>query len=124
MLERSFNDFSSVSELIFVYTLPVILNLTGFITAVVVFKVIENEHLQNISERTFLMTPRPRRLCAVLWFYIFAGVVWIFLQLTNIVYQLSSQQSIQIKYQIFQISEESDYQWVLKVSPLKIVFFH
>lgn len=118
-LEEYFYTFASLSELIFAYALPVILNLTGFVSAVVVFKVIENEHLQNIAERTFLMTPRPKRLCTILWIYIFAGVVWIFLQLLNIVYQLSSQENLQVKYQLFEINENFEYHWVLKVSPFE-----
>lgn len=61
---------NTIGELLFGYVVPSVLNLMSFISAVLVCKVIEHEQLQNLIERVFLISAKPKRLCRMLWFYL------------------------------------------------------
>ncbi|XP_060654627.1 uncharacterized protein LOC132790186 [Drosophila nasuta] len=61
---------NTIGELLFGYVVPSVLNLLSFVSAVLVCKVIEHEQLQNLIERVFLLSAKPKRLCRMLWFYL------------------------------------------------------
>ncbi|XP_030243929.1 uncharacterized protein LOC108654657 isoform X1 [Drosophila navojoa] len=61
---------NTIGELLFGYVVPSALNLLSFVSAVLVCKVIEHEQLQNLIERVFLLSAKPKRLCRMLWLYL------------------------------------------------------
>ncbi|XP_017839376.1 uncharacterized protein LOC108597363 [Drosophila busckii] len=61
---------NTIGELLFGYVVPSVLNLLSFVSAVLVCKVIEHEQLQNLIERVFLLSAKPKRLCRMLWLYL------------------------------------------------------
>ncbi|EDW73711.1 uncharacterized protein Dwil_GK19607 [Drosophila willistoni] len=61
---------NTIGELLFGYVVPSGLNLLGFVSAVLVCKVIDHEQLQNLIERVFLMSAKPKRLCRMLWLFL------------------------------------------------------
>lgn len=61
---------NTIGELLFGYVVPSLLNLLSFVSAVLVCKVIEHEQLQNLIERVFLLSAKPKRLCRMLWLYL------------------------------------------------------
>ncbi|XP_036333830.1 uncharacterized protein LOC118744716 [Rhagoletis pomonella] len=69
------NATYTVGQLLFGHIFPNALNLSSFISAVIVFKILDQEQLQNLIERVFLTTLVPRRLCKILWLYLLCGVV-------------------------------------------------
>lgn len=71
-------------EILFGYIIPNVLHLMGFITAIFVFKVIDNEQLQNLIERVFLMSMKPKRLCTILWVYVGLGLGFLTLLLAYV----------------------------------------
>ncbi|XP_030375457.1 uncharacterized protein LOC115624764 [Scaptodrosophila lebanonensis] len=70
---------NTIGELLFGYVVPSSLNLLGFGAAVFICKIVDHEQLQNLIERVFLMSAKPKRLCRMLW--LFLGVAFALLLL-------------------------------------------
>uniref|UniRef100_A0A1S4H5A1 Gustatory receptor n=2 Tax=gambiae species complex TaxID=44542 RepID=A0A1S4H5A1_ANOGA len=64
-------------EAIFIYLVPALLHLNGFILAVFIYRFADNEQLQNLIERVFILSSNPRRLVLTLWLYFGLGLVWL-----------------------------------------------
>ncbi|XP_077298201.1 gustatory receptor-like Holozoa [Arctopsyche grandis] len=86
----------------FTFFLPNTLHFIGYIYAIYLFRISDNEQLQNLMERVFLLssfppqrTPytSPRKLLRILWFYIIMSVMWMLISLT-IVSLMTSRNSI------------------------------
>ncbi|XP_075168248.1 gustatory receptor-like Holozoa isoform X2 [Haematobia irritans] len=60
----------TIGELVFGYVIPFTLDLAGYASAIICCKFIDQEQLQNLIERTFLMSMQPKRLCRVLWLHV------------------------------------------------------
>lgn len=66
----------------FVYLIPSILHMLAYLYTVYLFRVKENEQLQNLMERAFLLSSNPvnrgnqRRLVHILWLFIGLSIVW------------------------------------------------
>ncbi|XP_061401364.1 uncharacterized protein LOC133337116 [Musca vetustissima] len=65
-----YNASQTIGELIFGYVIPFLLDLAGYVSAIICCKFIDQEQLQNLIERTFLMSMQPKRLCRILWLHI------------------------------------------------------
>ncbi|XP_043948175.1 uncharacterized protein LOC108022987 isoform X2 [Drosophila biarmipes] len=61
---------NTIGELLFGFIVPSGFNLMAFVSAVLVCKVIDHEQLQNLIERVFLMSAKPKRLCRMLWLFL------------------------------------------------------
>ncbi|KAM3964725.1 uncharacterized protein ACR2FA_001115 [Aphomia sociella] len=79
-------------NVIFTYIGPSILHFMGFLYALYLFRISDNEQLQNLMERVFLLssyapqgmpTAKPRRLLRMLWFFIILSVFWMCLSLCS-----------------------------------------
>ncbi|XP_048508297.1 uncharacterized protein LOC105686350 isoform X2 [Athalia rosae] len=74
----------------FSYVIPSVLHLAAYLYAVYLFKIRENEQLQNLMERTFLMSSNPsdrgsqRRLVRILWLFIGLSIVWMIVALITV----------------------------------------
>ncbi|KAL4706030.1 hypothetical protein ACJJTC_014252 [Scirpophaga incertulas] len=75
------------------YIGPSILHFTGFSYALYLFRISDNEQLQNLMERVFLLssyapqglpTSKPKRLLRMLWFFIILSVLWMCLSLCSV----------------------------------------
>lgn len=69
-------------NIIFSYLIPSILHLTAYLYTVYLFRIKENEQLQNLMERAFLLSSNlvnrgnQKRLVKILWLFIGLGIVW------------------------------------------------
>ncbi|VVC97369.1 unnamed protein product [Leptidea sinapis] len=75
------------------YIGPSLLHFVGFLYALYLFRIADNEQLQNLMERVFLLssyapqgtpTTKPKRLLRMLWFFIFLSVFWMCLSLCSV----------------------------------------
>ncbi|XP_058827212.1 uncharacterized protein LOC131687176 [Topomyia yanbarensis] len=64
-------------ETIFIYIIPALLHLAGYVIAVYIYRFADNEHLQCLIERVFILSSTPRRLVATLWVYFVLGMLWL-----------------------------------------------
>ncbi|XP_061382326.1 uncharacterized protein LOC116765319 [Danaus plexippus] len=77
----------------FTYIGPSVLHFIGFLYALYLFRIADNEQLQNLMERVFLLssyapqgTPsvKPKRLLRMLWFFIILSVIWMCISLCSV----------------------------------------
>uniref|UniRef100_A0A182JMN9 Gustatory receptor n=1 Tax=Anopheles atroparvus TaxID=41427 RepID=A0A182JMN9_ANOAO len=64
-------------EAIFIYLVPALLHLNGYLLAVFIYRFADNEQLQSLVERVFILSNKPRRLVLTLWLYFGLGLVWL-----------------------------------------------
>ena len=75
---------------VFSYLIPSILHLVAYLYTVYLFRIKENEQLQNLMERAFLLSSNPvnrgnqKRLVRVLWLFIGMSVVWMTMALISV----------------------------------------
>lgn len=75
---------------IFSYLIPSILHLAAYLYTVYLFRIKENEQLQNMMERAFLLSSNPvnrgnqKKLVRILWFFIGLSVVWMTMALVTV----------------------------------------
>ncbi|XP_071874494.1 uncharacterized protein isoform X1 [Bombus fervidus] len=114
-------EITCFGNVIFSYLVPSILHLVAYIYTVYLFRIKENEQLQNLMERAFLLSSNSvnrgnqRRLVRILWFFIALSLVWIIMALIT-VNVLMARGSI-----IFQWLEHSPYQVKITMKVLLIV---
>ena len=93
-------------NIIFSYMIPSILHLVGYLYTVYLFRIKENEQLQNLMERAFLLSSTPgnrgnqKRLVRILWLFIGLSVVWMIMTLTTVT--------------IMMVTRNIVFQWVLE----------
>nr|XP_034840383.1 nucleolar protein 10 [Maniola hyperantus] len=77
----------------FTYIGPSLLHFAGFLYALYLFRISDNEQLQNLMERVFLLssyapqgtpTAKPKRLLRMLWFFIILSVLWMCMSLVSV----------------------------------------
>lgn len=66
-------------ETIFVYGVSSVLHFLGFLSSMYVFRIADNEQLQNLVERVFILHNVPNKLIFTLWMQIVNGLVWLIL---------------------------------------------
>lgn len=64
-------------ETIFVYGVSSVLHFFGFLSAIYVFRIADNEQLQNLVERVFILHTIPNKLIYILWSHFVCGLVWL-----------------------------------------------
>lgn len=64
-------------ESLFVYGISSILHFLGFLTAMYVFRFADNEQLQSLAERVFLIINVPNKLFYYLWLHMLCGISWL-----------------------------------------------
>ncbi|XP_062698132.1 uncharacterized protein LOC109414804 isoform X2 [Aedes albopictus] len=67
----------NTSEMIFIYIIPTLLHLGGFVIAIYIYRFADNEHLQCLIEKVFILCNIPRRLVVTLWVYFILGALWL-----------------------------------------------
>lgn len=72
-------------ETIFVYGVSALLHFGGFLTAIYVFRIADNEQLQNLVERVFILCNIPNKFIYALWLHMACGFVWLSLMTAYIV---------------------------------------
>lgn len=77
-------------NVIFSYLVPSILHLIAYLYTIYLFRIKENEQLQNLMERAFLLSSNPanrgnqRKLVWILWLFIALSLVWIIMALITV----------------------------------------
>ncbi|KAK3914016.1 Adenine phosphoribosyltransferase [Frankliniella fusca] len=78
-------------SLMFSYVLPSLLHMAGYVYALWLFRIRQNEQLQNLMERAFLLSSGPnnapssqRHLVRILWLFIGLSIVWVSLSLVAV----------------------------------------
>ncbi|XP_011154728.1 uncharacterized protein LOC105192355 isoform X1 [Harpegnathos saltator] len=77
-------------NMIFSYLIPSALHLVAYMYTVYLFRIKENEQLQNLMERAFLLSSNPvnrgnqKRLVHILWLFIALSVVWMIMALVTV----------------------------------------
>lgn len=107
----------------FVFAIPSFLHLLGFITAIYVFRVAENEQLQSLVERVFMLSSNPRRLVIRLWSFIVLGFIWLACS-TTCVYFLAFHDGILMMRFNFIGFEPEYHQLLLRCLLIICVFAH
>lgn len=72
-------------EAVFVYGVASVIHFCGFLSAMYVFRIADNEQLQNLVERVFILCNIPNKLFYILWLHILCGFIWLFLMTTYII---------------------------------------
>ncbi|XP_076300023.1 uncharacterized protein LOC143218615 [Lasioglossum baleicum] len=114
-------DIQCFGNVFFSYFVPSILHLMAYLYTVYLFRIRENEQLQNLMERAFLLSSNPvnrgnqRRLVRILWLFIALSVVWIITALVT-VNVLMAQGNI-----VFQWLDHSPHQVKITLKVLLIV---
>ncbi|XP_076651860.1 uncharacterized protein LOC143358556 isoform X2 [Halictus rubicundus] len=119
--ENQVQDIHCFGNVLFSYFVPSILHLMAYLYTVYLFRIRENEQLQNLMERAFLLSSNPanrgnqRRLVRILWLFIALSVVWIITALVT-VNVLMAQGNI-----VFQWLDHSPHQVKITLKVLLIV---
>lgn len=78
-------------SVVFSYVLPSLLHMAGYVYALWLFRIRENEQLQNLMERAFLLSSGPencpssqRYLVRLLWVFIGLSIMWVGLSLVSV----------------------------------------
>ncbi|XP_026469897.1 uncharacterized protein LOC113373839 [Ctenocephalides felis] len=68
------------ASILFSYVIPGLLHFFGYIYSVIIFRISDNEHLQHLIERVFILssspgelTKNPKKILRVLWSFIIFG---------------------------------------------------
>lgn len=72
-------------ETIFVYGVSSILHFCGFLASTYVYRIADNEQLQNLVERVFILHNFPNKLIYILWSHIACGVIWLTVMTTHLI---------------------------------------
>ncbi|KYQ46949.1 Nucleolar protein 10 [Trachymyrmex zeteki] len=108
--EEQTQEPSCYGNVIFSYLIPSILHLIAYLYTIYLFRVKENEQLQNLMERAFLLSSNPinhgnqKRLVHILWLFIALSIVWIIMALVTVNIQMAERNIV------FQWVENSSYQ--------------
>lgn len=120
-IER-YGEILKYGKSIFVFVIPSLLHLLGFITAIYVFRVAENEQLQSLVERVFMLSSNPRRLVIRLWCFIALGFIWLACS-TTCVYFLAFHDVIVMRFNFVGFEPEC-HQLLLRCFLIFCVFSH
>lgn len=72
-------------ETIFVYGVSSVLHFCGFLTSMYVFRIADNEQLQNLVERVFILHNIPNKLIYILWSHIGRGFLWLIIMTSYLI---------------------------------------
>lgn len=102
-----FKKYIDTGEVVFTYIIPATLHLFGFLSAVFVYRIIDNEQIQSLVERVFILSNNPRQLIVKFWVYISCGLTWLCCSALYI-YYVSQQQETMVKNSYVHVDEEDE----------------
>lgn len=98
--ERRTQEPSCYGNMIFSYLLPSMLHLIAYLYTIYLFRIKENEQLQNLMERAFLLSSNPinrgnqKGLVHILWLFIALSIVWMIMALVTVNIQMAERNII------------------------------
>lgn len=110
-----YKKYFETGEIVFTYIIPSILHLSGFLAAIYVYRIADNELLQSLIERVFILSNTPRHLVIHFWIYKSIALAWLGLSITYITFIGMEQPGIARNHYI-KLSYVVDTQGILKVS--------
>lgn len=108
-------------ETIFVYGVSSLLHFGGFLTAIYVFRIADNEQLQNLVERVFILCNIPNKFIYALWLHMACGFLWLTLMTTYIIVMEGDSEHI-VKFVWFGTPTDN-MQTLAKVSQIYLVLY-
>lgn len=109
-------------SVLFSYLIPSILHFTAYVYAVYLFRIKENEQLQNLMERAFLMTSgnadaltHQRHLMRRLWLFILLSLLWIALSVAALSVMMAKENIVFLWF------EKSSYEWTTTLKVLLMI---
>lgn len=115
-----FKKYIDTGEIMFTYIIPAGLHLFGYLSAVFVYRIIDNEQIQSLVERVFILSTAPRQLVYKFWSYIFAGIAWFSCSILYI-YWVSQNQDEMVKNSYVHVSVK-DASYIKTVLYIGLVF--
>lgn len=107
----------------FVYIIPNLLHLIGYITSIIVFKIRDNEQFQCLIERVFIISCGSKILMMNLWAYFAIGLLWLVCS-TSFAFTISDDiEYEQIKIEFLGLSTEGSER-ILKLLLVITICFH
>lgn len=100
-----FKKIIDTGELIFTYVIPAALHLFAFLSAVFVYRIIDNEQIQSLVERVFILSSSPRSLVFKFWTYLTCGVIWLLCSILY-VYCVGQQQEVMVENSYVHVAKE------------------
>jgi len=88
---------SCYGNVIFSYLIPSVLHLLAYLYTIYLFRIKENEQLQNLMERAFLLSSNPinrgnqKRLVHILWLFVALSIVWMIMALVIVNIQMAER---------------------------------
>lgn len=88
-------EVSCYGNAIFSYLIPSVLHLIAYLYMIYLFRIKENEQLQNLMERAFLLSSNPinhgnqKRLVHILWLFVALSIVWMIIALITVNIQMA-----------------------------------
>lgn len=109
-----YKKYFETGEIVFTYVIPSILHLSGFLAAIYVYRIADNELLQSLIERVFILSNSPRHLVINFWIYKVVALVWLAFSITYTTFIGMEQDGI-AKNHYIKFSNVADTQGTLKV---------
>ncbi|KAL0272906.1 UNVERIFIED_CONTAM: hypothetical protein PYX00_005720 [Menopon gallinae] len=94
---KEFNNHTRIcfGNAVYSYLIPSLLHFSGFLYALYLFRIKESEQLENLMERTFLLSshrtdgPKTQQaLVRKLWIFIVCCILWILLSFSSVIIML------------------------------------
>lgn len=104
-----YKKYIDTGEVIFTYIIPAGLHLFGYLSAVFVYRIIDNEQIQSLVERVFILSSAPKQLIYKFWIYVCCGLVWFLCSLAYIYMIGSNQDSMAENSYVHVGLDESSY---------------
>uniref|UniRef100_A0A182YF65 Uncharacterized protein n=1 Tax=Anopheles stephensi TaxID=30069 RepID=A0A182YF65_ANOST len=117
-------------EAIFTYLVPALLHLNGYLMAVFIYRFADNEQLQSLVERVFILSSNPRRLVLTLWLYFGLGLVWLGVSIAYVTLLGVDGITVSERFLSFDWTERTMAGWathaaeVLRALLIVTLFFH
>uniref|UniRef100_A0A336M496 CSON004645 protein n=1 Tax=Culicoides sonorensis TaxID=179676 RepID=A0A336M496_CULSO len=114
-----YRKYFETGEIVFTYIIPSLLHLSGFLAAIYVYRIADNELLQSLIERVFILSTSPKKLVVNFWIYKTIALIWLILSVAYITFIGMEQDGI-AKNHYIKLPNIADTQGTLKAAGLTV----
>uniref|UniRef100_A0A336KLD4 CSON004645 protein n=1 Tax=Culicoides sonorensis TaxID=179676 RepID=A0A336KLD4_CULSO len=118
-----YRKYFETGEIVFTYIIPSLLHLSGFLAAIYVYRIADNELLQSLIERVFILSTSPKKLVVNFWIYKTIALIWLILSVAYITFIGMEQDGI-AKNHYIKLPNIADTQGTLKAILYFCLLFH
>ncbi|XP_063704189.1 uncharacterized protein LOC134833700 [Culicoides brevitarsis] len=109
-----YKKYFETGEIVFTYIIPSVLHLSGFLAAIYVYRIADNELLQSLIERVFILSVNVRRLVIDFWVYKAIALLWLGFSVAYITF-IGKEQAGIAKNHYIKLANVTDTEGILKV---------